>query len=369
MESLLVLLLFPLIWPFIAKRIWHTTINYQEMALNIGIITVLVVGVWYAGKYGQTRDTEIWNGQVISKEREHGFYIESYQCNCRETCSGSGSDRTCTETCDTCFRDHYTVTWRAATTVGNVTFAHLDSTSSAVYLSPDPSSYRRCIPKEPASMERSYTNYVKAVPESLFNDDRALADAFKDSIPRYPRVYDFYRINRVLEVGVRLPEATRAALNNGLNDKLRMLGKEKEVNVVVIATAITDPSYRHAVENAWIGGKKNDVVIFLGVRSDGTILWTDAMTWALNSGNELLQVKLRDGLKAMGTIDPPRMVSFIADTIALHYTRPHMKDFEYLKDAIDPPLWVIIFAILLAVGGSIGLTVVFHKVDVNFFNR
>lgn len=367
METLLVLLIFPIAWPFIAKRIWHTTINWQEMAWNIVIVVIAVTAVWQLGKYGQTSDTEIWNGQVVSKDRAHGHYIRTYSCNCREVCSGFGDDRSCSTECDTCYEDRYTVTWSAVTTVGNVTFDHKDSTSRSVYRSPDPLSYTRCILNEPASREHSYTNYVKAVPESLFNNDRALAEAFKDNIPQYPRVYDFYRLNRIIEVGAQLPEKVRSALSDGISNELRMLGPAKEVNVLVIVTSIADPSYRHAVENAWIGGKKNDVVIFLGIRADGAIVWTDVMTWALNSGNELFHVKMRDGLKAIGAVDPEKMAPFIAETIAAHYKRPHMKDYAYLKDAIEPPLWVIIIAILLSIGGSIGLTVVFHRADIDFF--
>lgn len=368
MEALLLLLLFPLAWPFIAKRIWHTTINWQEMALNIVIVVALTAGVWQLGKYGQTSDTEIWNGHVISKERKHDHYLRPYACNCRTECSGSGDDSSCSTECDTCYEDRYTVTWSAETTVSHVVFDHRDSAWHSVYSSPDPSLYTRCITGEPASDERAYTNYVRAVPESLFHQDGGHT-AFADSVPSYPRVYDFYRINRVLQVGVELQSSVHAALNDGLSKELVVLGVAKQVNIVLIVTSIADPSYRHAVENAWLGGKKNDVVLFLGVDDAHRILWADAMTWALNTGNELFQVKMRDGLKDIGTLDPSRIVPFVSKTISAYYDRPHMRDFEYLKDAVKPPLWVIIFAILLAFGGSIGLTYLFHRTDIDFFRR
>lgn len=361
MKGLLILLLFPLAWPFIAKRIWHTTINWQEMALQIGIVTLMTVLVWQAGKYGQMQDVEIWNGSVVSKERRHGHYISSYSCNCRTTSNGS------TE-CDTCYKDHYTVTWRAQTTVGDVTFAHRDSTSRSVYRLPDPLVYVRCTPGEPASIERSYVNYIKAVPESLFGHKKSAAKTFADSIPPYPRVYDFYKINRVVEVGAKLPESLRKKMNDELNTILKTLGAEKQMNIIVIATSIHDPNYRYALEDAWLGGKKNDVVLFFGL--DGLkIIWTDVMTWALNSGNELLHVKMRDGLRSFQTIDSAAIVPFVAQIINDHFVRPKMKDFEYLKNEIDPPLWVIILAVIFAIGGSLTLTYVFHRVDINFHSR
>ena len=368
MEGLLLLLFFPIAWPFIAKRIWHTTINWQEMGLQIFIVVAATTLVWQLRTYGQTHDTEIWNGSVVSKKRDHGHYLSSYACNCRTVTSGSGSHQTTSTECDTCYEDHYTVTWSAETTVGSVRFAHRDSTSRSVYNLPDPEIYKRCVRGEPASIERGYINYVKAVPESLFNDKNSLAETFKDAIPKYPRVYDFYRIDRVIEMGTNLPKLVHTQINNGLSETLKNLGAEKQVNIIVIFTSITDPNYRYAVENAWLGGKKNDVVLFIGLL-DTQIIWSDVMTWARNSGNELFHVKMRDGLKALRTVDAATMVPFISETVTKHYTRPKMKDFEYLKDAIEPPVWVIIIAVMLATLGSIGLTFVFHRVDINFLNR
>ncbi len=338
------------------------------MCLQIVVVVLAVTAVWQIGKYAQTADTEIWNGSVVSKARDHGQYVESYSCNCRTVTSGSGSNRTSTTECDTCYRDHYTVRWSAKTTVGTVTFDYRDWTSRLVYLLPDPEAYIRCTPGEPASLEHGYTNYVKAVPESLFNDKDAPINAFKDEIPPYPRVRDFYKIDRVLEVKTNLPQGTHERINTELNNALRELGSAKQVNIIVILTSIADPSYRYAVEKSWLGGKKNDVVLFVGLK-DTNIVWTDVMTWARNTGNELFHVKMRDGLKSLGTIEAQMLVPFIVETITKQYVRPKMADFEYLKDAIEPPLWAILIAIIFAIGGSLGLTVFFHRVDIDFFRR
>lgn len=364
MEGLLILLLFPLAWPFIAKRIWHTTINWTEMAVQILVVTLVTSGVWAAGKYGQTQDTEIWNGYVVSKDRDHGHYLRSYSCNCRQSCSGSGSNRSCYETCDTCYEDRYTVTWSANTTVGGITFSHLDRSSRSVYNEPDPASYTRCVVGEPASLPKRYTNYVQAVPQSLFHDASKIAQQYAGQIPAYPRVYDFYRINRVLTVGTKVPNDIVNQINNDLNVALKTLGASKQVNIVVVLTEIDDSSYRYAIENAWLGGEKNDVIVILGL--NGTeITWADTFTWALNKGNELFQVKLRDSLNELGHLDPGTLTPAIVEHIKKHYDRPSMKDFKYLEEDINPPTWVIILAIILAIGGSLGLSVVFHRTEMD----
>ena len=137
MEGLLILLLFPLAWPFIAKRIWHATINWQEMAISIASVTLLTTGVWFAGKFSQTSDIEVWNGEIVSKARDHGHYLRSYQCNCVTVSCG----KDCTTTsCQTCYEDRYTVKWWARSTVGNITFQHYDRSSKSVYREPNPAS-------------------------------------------------------------------------------------------------------------------------------------------------------------------------------------------------------------------------------------
>lgn len=363
METFLLLLLFPLAWPFVAKRIWHHTINWTEMVIQMVLVSLLVTVVYQCGKFGQTSDTEIWNGYVQSKDRVHDHYVESYSCNCTTTCSGSGSNQSCTETCQTCYEDHYTVKWWAKTTVGNVTFEYLDRTTKRVYKEPDPASYVRCKVGEPASIVHSYTNYVQAVPQSLFNDDSAI-DTYAAMVPAYPRVYDHYRINRVLNVGSSIDAKTISGINEALNISLKTLGNQKQVNVVVILTSITDPSYRYAVERKWLGGEKNDVIVLVGL--DGTeVIWTDVITWALNKGNELFHVKLRDSILDMKTFDADKFTGVVIGAISAHYDRPEMKDFEYLKSAIEPPTWVLILSIIISIGGSLGLSVVFHYKEVD----
>ena len=362
MNPLLGLLLFPLAWPFIAKRIWHTSINWTEMVIQIVSVCILVAVTYQLGIYGQTVDTEIWNGQITKKEVNDGHYTTSYQCNCRST--SCGKDCT-TTTCDTCYEDHYTRSYDGFSTAGNFTFDSIDTTSRMRRNAfGPPAAYTNCVIGEPASLEHTYTNYVQAVPESLFHDDSAI-DTYANDVPAYPVVYNHYKIGRILQVGTSYKYAGN--LNDQLNNALRTLGPEKQSNIIVILTEIDDPSYRYAVERTWLGGKKNDIVVFIGL--DGTtITWVDVMTWALNSGNELFHVTLRDELLALKTIDYVDDVSLaVVDNVAELYDRPQMKDYEYLKDAIEPPTWVLLLAIFFAIGGSIGLTFVFHKYEVDDF--
>lgn len=366
-ELLFGLLIFPIIWPFIAKKIWHNEISWQEVAINVLGIVVLVTLTVAAGRHGQTADREVWNGEIVSKKREHDSYVESYSCNCTSySCGTSKSPRTCTR-CQTCYRTHYTVEWYATANFGGerlrkIRLDYLDRLSRSVYNSPDPLIYKNCESGQHASLENTYTNYVKAVPDSLFNTVLE-NQVYEDKVPEYPRVYGIYRFDRVINVDSTVPPEVIKDLNDRLNESLKTLGPEKQANVIVILTEIDDSSYRHVVENAWAGGKKNDVTVFIGL--DGTtVTWADVMTFALNKGNELFHVTLRDALLESDTLDPEHVADVVDRNINQLYDRVQMADFEYLKDEIRPPTWVMMFAIFLAVGGSIGLSFVMRHVRI-----
>jgi len=278
--DLLWILLIPVIWLFVAKYVLRTTFNWKELGISVVATMAVTSIVWATGMMSQTSDTEIWNGELTKKERKHGQYTESYRCNCYTTCSGSGKNRSCSEHCSTCYREHYTVKWSGYTTVGNFSFKSLDRTSRSVYKSPDPTSYTKCEVGEPASRTHEYTNYVKAVPDSLFHDDSKTAEQFLGKIPSYPKVYGFYKLNRVLNVDSKIPQNIINDINIGLSNELKTLGFAKQVNIIVILTEIDDASYRYAIEKAWLGAKKNDVVVMIGL-DDNKITWVDVMTWAL----------------------------------------------------------------------------------------
>ena len=261
MEESLWILLVPFIW-FLAAKYWlRHTFNYKELGISMFVVFVLVIITVQLGKFSQTSDTEIWNGYVTGKKVNDGHYLRSYSCNCRTT--SCGKDCT-TTTCDTCYEDRYTRSYDGYTTVGNVTFDSIDTTSRMRRNSfGAPASYKRCYKGEPASRERSYTNYVQAVPSSLFNDDSA-THTYAAQVPAYPRVHSFYQLNRVINLA-GVDTKTVNEIDKGIDESLKILGAKKQANIIVILTSIADPSYRYAVERAWLGGKKNDIVIFVGV--------------------------------------------------------------------------------------------------------
>jgi len=364
--TLALLLLVPLSIPLIMKMFFQKSLNILEIVINIVIVILIVSGSYYISITSQTDDTEIWNGKIISKDRVHGEYTRSYECNCYETCSGSGKNRSCSTTCSTCYEDRYTVHWKADANYGfvneEITFKHLDRGSRRVYNEPDPQSYTDCIVGEPASKEETYTNYVKAVPDSIINPS-TLLNSFEGLIPSYPRVRSKYKINRVLNVNSGISKPDRDRLNMLLNVSLIELAPKKQVNFIVIVTNISDPSYRYAVESEWIGAKKNDAVIFLGIDGE-KIIWADVMTFAGNMGNEVYNVTLRDALLNVQKFDPDVLAIVMEANTDLLFDRISMKEFEYLGSQVTPSTTAIVIMSIVGIICSLLLSIIFTRVDI-----
>ncbi len=363
METFYLILLVPVIVALVVRLKFKMTITWAETAAQIGIVSLILGLVWFAGSWSQTHDTEIWNGEVNSKHRVEDSYIESYQCNCYSSCSGSGSSRSCHQVCSTCFRTHYTVDWYLKSTIGKIRLQYLDRLSRRVYKTPDPANYTAAYVGEPCSSENGYTNYIKAVPDSLFNMADATYEQFDSLIPAYPTVYGKYHVDHVITMGVGNKLAIQE-WNDYLAEKTKKLGPARQANVILVLVNTADQTYRHALETAWLGGKKNDVIVIAGVTNYPTIDWVDTITLGQNTGNGLMTVKIRDELTALGSIENHvAVIDVIGATIMKHFDRKPMADFEYLKDDIQPATWVVITAFILAFLLSAGLTWVFHVYD------
>jgi hypothetical protein len=352
-------LLAPLLLSAITIFILHRVSNHmtwgKAFAFAAGglVISALILsGAFYAGKGAKTHDTEIWNGQVTSKARVHGTYTRSYSCNCRTTTSGSGKNSSTTTTCDTCYEDHWTVHWGCNSNIGPFTIDDKDWTSPAVYALPDPQRYTRIQPGDPVSKTHGYTNYIKAVPETLFKPAQGdLKARFKGMVPEYPmEIYDIYHVNRVIPVGVSIPSLQE--WNDKLSDALKTLGPAKQANAVIVIVKTNDPSYFYALQDAWLNGKKNDIVLVIGAPDfPNKAAWVNVMAL---SQDDIFQVKLRDDILALPQLTPDAVISTLKSEAMATFKRKHMRDFAYLDAEIDPPAWVMELAlafIVMAYGG------------------
>jgi len=356
METYYLILLVPVIIALIARLKFKVSITWPETAAQIAIMSLVLSIVWLAGSWSQTHDTEIWNGEITSKHRDHDTYEQAYDCFCTTDSDGY-------ESCSTCYETHYTVDWYLKSTIGNIRIDYKDSTWRSVYDKPDPQNYKDAYVGEACSDTRGYTNYIKAVPDSLFNMEDAVYEQFDSLIPSYPTVYGKYHVDHVITMGMGSNLAIRD-WNDYLAGKLRKLGPASQANVIVVIANTADQTYRHALETAWVGGKKNDVIVIAGVTNYPQIDWVDIITLGQNAGNGLMTVKIRDDLMELGSVESGQaFIDVVATNVGQHFDRKPMADFEYLKDDIQPATWVLITAFILAFFLSAGLTWAFHVYD------
>jgi hypothetical protein len=354
-------LLWMLMLPVIGAAILYY-LNREKLLWWQGLVAILpgmvLVGIIFAISHGSAVvDTEIWNGQVTAKERKHGDYKRPYDCNCRsvESCSGSGKDRRCSSTrkCDTCYEDRYTVHWNCSTTIGGFTIDSRDTTSRSVYLTPDPARYTSIQVGDPASKTSSYTNYVQAVPNSLFHAaPETLRARFATLLLPYPdKVYDFYRLDRFVTPGFSFTDA--AQWNQDISLMLRELGPKKQVNVIVVVAKTADLEYEYALRDHWEGVNKNDVVLLIGSTDGQKIEFARVISW---TKSELFKIELSDAVRALGVIDRTQIIPLVSAQIGKNFERRRMREFEYLSNEIDPPTWLIVTLLVLLLGGYGGVT-------------
>ena len=360
--TLVCMLIAAVVLPLIVKAV-KKDMEWMVIGILMAVGLLVSAGAFYAGKAGKTIDVEVWNGEVTGKEQEPVSCSHSYSCNCTTStsCSGSGSSRSCSTStsCQTCYEHSHDYDWVVHSNIGDVDIDRVDR--QGVHTPPRWAAVQK---GEPFSKEHLHTNYIKAVPESVLNTAQNMTSSkFANMIPAYPHsVYDYYRLNRALTVGVPVPDLQD--WSNDISNMLKQLGPQKQANVIVLFVKTDDPNYEYALRSAWLGGKKNDIVVIIGTTEYPKIDFVRVMSW---TDKELFKVKLRDTLQEMENIDRPTIIEAIRSTTMAEFKRKSMKDFEYLDNEIEPPTWVIVLAFFILIAGNVG-TVIYYNHSFGKFN-
>lgn len=340
MTSLAIVLLFlaiPIIGLVVAKFLSYE-VSIIEVLVGIALEAALMCCLWFGGTYLSARDVQILNGEVLSKQQETVSCEHSYKCNCSTDDKGN-------ETCQTCHEHFFDYDWVVNTSISNITIPRVDRQGED-----EPPRFTKVIIGEPASVEVSYVNYIKASKHSIFNSG-------EDEAPllAYPTVYDYYRADHAFEVGKS--GADLAKYRTAMASMLKTLSPNKEANVILVFTPADPASIKENLEKAW--AKKNDIVIYLRVK-DSKIAYVDAS--AMSKTSKYLQM-LRDSLLDKGVSDIKGVVDAVFLSVMKGYERRPMQEFEYLKYSISPPLWVLIMMGVLSIFGTVGLVILFHHTD------
>jgi hypothetical protein len=355
MTPLFLLMLFPIL-TIVGMKVWRSeNFTWLEAGAQLLLTVVCVVGLYQGGRYAQMTSVEFWTGTVQSKSHDDDYYTTSY-------CCATDSKGNCTSTC---YTDHYTREWFLSTTVGRIETSSIDTEwrSSRDSFDSD-AAWNGAYKGEACSKINPYLNYVQAAKFSLLNRGGTHEQFAKAGLlPAYPQLHGIYKLNRVLDLGVGVPNLSD--WQRGLDDYMKNLGGLKQINIFVIFVPTIDPAYKAALEAHWRGANKNDTIIIIGVdNGTKTIDLVDVITWAKEP---IYKLTLIDSLRGVKHLDdektPALALSAINEATLSLYERRPMVEFEYLKDEIDPPTWVLVLSIIFAIPGSLALAFLFDRID------
>lgn len=337
-----------LVWKHKNKYDWMDLLRDAGLQLGAAAVVILIgLGIAY---WQSTSDTEIWNGQVTGKASVEVHCRHNYPCNCRQVCSGSGKNETCSTVCDTCYVHSYDIDWDVySSTNETVSIDTIDSQGLQM-----PPRWGAAYVGEPFSSEHTFTNYILANPASVLLGQKGDMKKFGKWIPKYPDVYDYYKTTHFINMGVlHQPDDTWNYLLSMAN---RSLGPERQVNLIVVTVPTDDPAYMYAFRDAWIGGKKNDAIVLIGSTTGHEIDWVGVVSW---TPNKEFNIYVRDRIMEQKSLDNrDAIVSVIFQETTNRFKRMHMKDMKFLVRSFQPSGkamgWILFFGILASVGACFG---------------
>jgi hypothetical protein len=350
----------------ITKLYFKLKYTWKEFAVQAGSTLLVLVAVFALGNYGQTHDTQLINGVVTSvnakqetcssgwRSSRDNFCTEyrTRQVYSHQTCSGTGTSRSCTDHYDTEY--NYIYDWERKYLVSSdipekFEIARTDRQGAVV-----PPRFASISVGNAVTGSYSYTNYIKASVDSLFAED-----APTEILPiAYPKVRDYYVANRVIFTGYKASSALFQEWNKSfttVNGNIRETG----ANAIVVVTG-AQPDFALALARAWDAHNINDVVTVIGMDGDA-VSWVDVRSW---SSNSIVAIAIENDILALETLDTQAIDAIIESAILNNFELKSMEEFEYLAEEIVPPMWAMILAAIMLLIITPFVTYMFHKHDV-----
>lgn len=355
-------LLIPLLVAAVLGIFFHHRTKWWEFGIPF-LVSLALVGIFkVAAEHSATRDSEVWNGWVMSSHYYEDWNEYIHQICSREECYGSGENRVChTELYDCSYVLYHPEYWTVEDSngteheVSEASYNHfvrlflpLGARPTFVdmhrsYHTDDGDMYQVLWPGSPATVEpvntkHGYENRVQAS-RSVFNYQKIKKEEAKQlGLFEYPKIQLF---NYPAVLGNCGPNTEMA--NNRLRYHNAMLGKSKQLRMWLLCTDSPDPSFGQLQESYWVGGNKNEVVVILGKGWSHTFSWTD---------NKEPLITIRDF--ATQDSDPVRVVDAMAHYLEAGFVRKNFEDFSYLT--IETPTWAIITTFIVTLLVNVGLS-------------
>jgi hypothetical protein len=362
----------------LALYVKNKNITWQEWIIG-SVAALLTAGIFqYIAISGMTADVETWSGEITATSR-YGAWTERYRQSHTRTV-GSGKNQR-TETYYTTEYDYHPEHWTVTRSFGNghedtksvdedtykEIFAnfgsqinetetqgahHFGGTKSSgdnrIYITYNNTSY-----DYPVTKQVSFENRVKAAP-SLFSFPKVPTNI---TVFEWPKNEDWMSSGRLLGTAAeRIPIRTLDLMNT-------RIGFRKKVNVIIVGFDKNAPNdYGHWQEAAWIGGKKNDLVLCFKegegklAASSYVFGWTESEYCKKNLQTLLITHPINKDI-----------IPLIEKEIVTSYKVKDWSKFDYIT--VEPPRWSYIVYIFVIFGTQTGLYVYFHRNEYTQTNR
>jgi len=358
------------VFGFYKKLTNPKTFTWFELPIQIG---VCIVGIFFSYStffYTTTNisDEEIWNGYVVMSEylEEWTEEITWYEC-VEEDDKGN-----CTREEKRTREEYHPPEWYIHTSnneklsIANTVYRnyvrYFGNQSKEILFHADQISigdgnryyttFKGKIKPIWTAKKHDFVNLLKGSNSIILR--KGQTQNFLNFLLPYPEVhggkYGNIEVDRILSAGVIVPADWSYSVDAKLDENLAFIGKQKQVNVLVYLVSTQDQSFLHALEEHWVYGKKNDVVVIIGTNSFPKVSWVSIMAW---TDIEEFKIELRNKILDMSDIsDSKAFVNSIISQITKKpenggFLRKPMADYNYVISSIKLPIWASIFNILL----------------------
>ena len=200
---------------------------------------------------------------------------------------------------------------------------------------------------DPYVMSNLYENRVKAS-NSVFKFEDV--DPKKYGLYEYPNIDDDNHMTAILG---GMPG--RQSVDLYLQTQNSILGEKKQVRIVILLFSNKLQEIALKQEQYWKGGKKNEIVICLGLDIFNKVNWAYVFSWC---ENETLKTHLKqDALDMQGNyqFDLMKYCKIVVSAVNKEFNRKQFSDFDYLS--VEPGMTAIFITYILTLIINIGVSI------------
>lgn len=349
-------------------------VNTLEAVIIFVVPLVAIIVVKILSVHSQTRDTEYWNsyGMTAIYYEPWSTYVEETCETCTESCTGSGSNEVCTETCvpyDCSYCDETGPEWVLSDNLGKtypISESHFQALCK-LWGNRNFRDMRRSIDRygscgvdgdayvtsfdgvfehtQPICKQYVYENRVQCS-KSVFNfPDVDSADVSFYGLHRYPN----YEAMGIFRYNPIVGENDKAA-SDRLSYHNAHLGSYKQVHMMILVYHDKPSDAGLMQENYWENGNKNEFILCIG-RSEDRTDWTHVISW---TEEEELKVRVARLAKDMD-YDLVKISDMMAAEVRRDFVRKEFADFSYLT--VEPTNMALIYAFLITLLSTVGIVV------------